>query len=109
MDEAIKKQIAINEATYRKINEGIRAEPADGRIAFVCECGRLGCNQLIGLSRTEYEAVRNDPRRFAVVPGHEIAEMEDVVEQHEHYAVIEKRGEASDVAERTAPRRPLAE
>jgi len=34
--------------------------------------------------------VRNDPRRFAVVPGHEIAEVEDVVERHEHYAVIEK-------------------
>ena len=107
MDEGIKKRIAINEATYRKINEGIRADPADGRIAFLCECGRLGCNQLIQLSRAEYEAVREDARRFAIVPGHEIAEVEDVVEQHEDYAVIQKRAETSDVAEATDPRRPL--
>ncbi len=109
MDEETKKRIAINEATYRKINEGIRTKPADGQIAFVCECGRLGCNQLIQLNRSEYEAVRRHPRRFALVPGHEISEVEDVVERHEHYAVIEKRAESSEVAERTDPRRPLAE
>jgi hypothetical protein len=107
VDEEAKNRIAINEATYRKINEGIRADPADDRIAFVCECGRLGCNQLISLSRAEYEAVREDARRFAIVPGHEIAEVEDVVEQHERYAVVQKRGETSDIAERTDPRRPL--
>jgi hypothetical protein len=109
MDEANKKRIAINEATYRKINEGIRAEPAGGQIAFVCECGHLGCNQLIRLTPGKYEAVRANPRRFAIVPGHEIPEVEDVVGQHEHYAVIEKRAESSEVAERTDPRRPLAE
>jgi hypothetical protein len=107
VDEETKDRIAINEATYRKINEGIRGDPVDGRIAFVCECGRLGCNQLIQLSRAEYEGVREDARRFAVVPGHEIAEVEDVIEQHEDYAVIQKHAETSDIAERTDPRRPL--
>lgn len=107
MDEGTKKRIAVNEATYRQINEGIRADPADGRIAFVCECGRLGCNQLLRLSRAEYEAVREHALRFAIVPGHELAEVEDVVEEHEHYAVVQKRGETTDIAERTDPRRPL--
>ena len=108
MDEETKDRIAINEATYRKINEGIRADPADDWIAFVCECGRLGCNQLMRLSRAEYEAVREHSRRFAIVPGHEIAEVEDVVERHEHYTVIQKRPETSDIVERMDPRRPLA-
>jgi hypothetical protein len=107
VDEGTKKRIAINEATYREINEGIRADRADARIAFVCECGRLGCNQLMRLSRGEYEAVREDARRFAIVSGHDIAEVEDVVEQHEHYTVIQKHAEASEIAERTDPRRPL--
>ena len=107
MDDGTKNRIAMNEATYRKINEAICADPPDGRIAFVCECGRLGCNQLLRLSRAEYEAVREDARRFAIVPGHEIAEVEDVVEEHERYAVIQKRAETWDVAERTDPRRPL--
>jgi hypothetical protein len=109
VDDQSKQRVALNEATYRKINEGIRADPADRQLAFVCECGRLRCNQLIALSRAAYEAVRQDARRFVIVPGHEIAETEDVVELHEHYAVVEKRAEGADVAERTNPRRPLAD
>jgi len=107
VDEETKKRIALNEATYRKINEGMRAEPANAHIAFVCECGLLGCNQLIRLTRTQYEAVRSHPRRFAIVPGHDIAEVESVVEQHDDFAVIEKLADASDVAEHTDPRRAL--
>jgi len=109
VDEETTRRIALNEVTYRKINEAIRGKPADGEITFVCECARLGCNRLIQLSRAAYEAVRRDPRRFVIVPGHEIAEAEDVVEQHDHYAVVEKRGEGAEIAERTATRRPLGE
>lgn len=100
----------MNEATFRQINEGVRAaEGAEGLIGFFCECGRLGCNQLMRLSRAEYEAVREDPRRFAILPGHELPEVEDVVERHERYAVIEKHADSAEVVERTDPRRPLDE
>jgi predicted ThiF/HesA family dinucleotide-utilizing enzyme len=96
----------MNEATYRKVNEAVRAESAGRVVTFLCECGRLGCNQLIQLSRAEYEAVRGDPRRFAIVPGHEIPDAEDVVERHERYAVIEKHPETDDIVKPTDPRRP---
>src|SRR3954452_20995404 len=100
----------MNEATFRQINEGVRAvERGEGLITFFCECGRLGCNQLIRLSRAEYEAVREDPRRFAILPGHELPEVEDVVERHERYTVIEKHADTAEVVERTDPRRPLDE
>jgi len=107
MDEADKARIAMNEATYRTVNEGVRAPGADGPITFLCECGRLGCNQLIRLTRAEYEAVRGNPRRFAIVPGHEIPEVEDVVERHESHAVIEKHADTDDIVRSTDPRRPL--
>jgi hypothetical protein len=103
-----KRRVAMNEATFRQINEGVRAaESAAGPIAFVCECGRLGCNRLIRLRREEYERVREHPRRFAIVPGHEIPEVEDVIERHERYAVIQKHADTADVVERSDPRRPL--
>jgi hypothetical protein len=105
-DEA-KQRIAMNEATFRRINEGVRVDAPDTVIAFRCECGRLGCNQLIGLTRAQYEAVRGNPRRFALVPGHEILATEDVVERHTDYVVVEKHGDESDIAERTDPRRGL--
>lgn len=103
------RRIGLNEATFREINEGVRATTPDGALSFLCECGRLGCNQLIALSRPQYEAVRANPRRFLVVPGHELAEFEHVVEHHDDYAVVEKHADAAEVAEHTDPRRPLDE
>jgi hypothetical protein len=109
MDVQGRQRVAMNEATFRKVNEGMEAgqEPA-GLLTFVCECGRLGCNKLIQLTRPEYEAVRENPRWFAVVDGHEIDEVEDVVERNERYVMVEKKGRPeAEIVEHTDPRRPL--
>jgi predicted ThiF/HesA family dinucleotide-utilizing enzyme len=109
MDSAGKQRVAMNEATFRKVNEGMEAgqEPA-GLLTFVCECGRLGCNRLMQLTRAEYEEVRASPRTFAVIDGHEIPEVEDVVDRAERYIVVSKHDDPeAEVVERTDPRRPL--
>jgi hypothetical protein len=98
------ERLAFNEATFRKVNDGIERGSDDDRVAFLCECGRLGCNQLIELSRDDYEAVRAHPKRFFLLANHELLEVERVVERHDDYLVVEKRGEAGDIAERTDPR-----
>jgi hypothetical protein len=99
----------MNEATFRKVNEGMEAaQDASGLLSFVCECGRLHCNQLVLLTRAEYEGIRRDPRRFAIVEGHEILEAERIVERHDRYLVVEKSGDPeAEVVEHTDPRRPL--
>jgi hypothetical protein len=107
MDETTRWRIGINEAAFRDVNEGIRSEADGGSTSFICECGRLGCNQLIELGRDAYESVRADPCRFAVVAGHELPETEDVVERHDGYYVVEKRAEAGVAAVLTDPRPPL--
>ena len=102
------ERIARNEAAYRDVNEAIRAgragQDASRLRAFVCECGQLGCNQLVELTLDEYEAVRAEPRRFFMLGGHEIPDLETVVERHERYIVAEKIGESAGVAEETDPR-----
>lgn len=109
MDTLGKQRVAMNEATFRKVNEGMEVgQDPRGLLTFICECGRLGCNQLIELRRAEYEDVRANPRRFAVVAGHEIAEVERVVERHDGYLVVEKAGDPEgEIVEHTDPRRPL--
>jgi hypothetical protein len=103
------QRVAMNEATFRKVNEAMQVgDDASGLLTFVCECGRLRCNQLIQLTRAEYEAVRANPRRFAIVDGHEILEAEAIVERHDRYIVVEKSGDPeSEIVEHTDPRRPL--
>src|SRR3954454_12706946 len=109
MDVEGRQRVAMNEATFRKVNEGMEAGQAvQGLMTFVCECGRLGCNRLIELTRAEYEAVRGDGRTFAVIDGHEIPEVEDVVARHDRYLVVRKRGAPEEeIVEHTDPRRPI--
>ena len=95
---SIEDRVAHNESVFREINERIEAghspRAADDPIAFRCECAALGCNQLIELTIPAYERVRSDPHRFVVLPGHELAEFEVVLERADGYLVIEKVGEA---------------
>jgi predicted ThiF/HesA family dinucleotide-utilizing enzyme len=111
VDTEGKQRVAMNEATFRKVNEGMEAgQSPGGLLTFICECGRLGCNQLIELTRPEYEGVRANPRRFAIVDGHELPDVEDVVERHERYIVVEKAGQPeAEIVEHTDPRRPPLE
>ncbi len=97
------RRLAANEDVFRQVNEGIDrgqwpGDP-DSPIAFRCECARLGCNILLGLPTSEYRRIRANPRRFFLAPGHELPEIERVVERHGGHLVVEKTGEAGDRAE----------
>jgi hypothetical protein len=104
VDRDLQRRLAANEDTFRDVNEGIARGQSPGEpdepITFRCECARLGCNALIALTLREYEAVRGHGRRFVLVPGHELPEVETVVERGEGYLVVEKRDEAGRLAER---------
>jgi hypothetical protein len=109
MESEGKQRVAMNEATFRKVNEAMeRGQERADLMTFVCECGRLGCSELIQLTSAEYEDVRDNARRFAIVDGHEILEAEKVVERRDRYIVVEKVGDpVTDIVEHTDPRRPL--
>lgn len=100
MDERHERRIAENEVTFRRVNEAIEPPDAapDAVLAFVCECGRLGCTDTVALTRADYEAVRTGFERFVVVAGHEQAEVEDVVEDHGEYRIVAKTGAGRKVA-----------
>ncbi len=103
MEPDLQKRVAANEDTFRDINEGIARGQWPGEessaVSFRCECARLGCNLLIGLKPAEYQEVRRNSRRFFVAPGHELPEVETVVETRGDYVVVEKRAEAGRMAD----------
>jgi hypothetical protein len=108
MDEGLQRRVAGNEALFREVNEAIERGQwpgeEDSPAAFRCECARLDCNKLISLTPREYERVRATPRRFLVIPGHEVKELETVVGTGSGYIVVEKRDEAGRLAEASDPR-----
>ena len=98
----------MNEAAFRRVNEALQAGQTDdlAPLDLICECGRLGCTEHIQVPGAMYTAVRANARRFMIVPGHEVPEAERVVETFEGYVIVEKTGEAGEVAVRAA-RPPL--
>jgi hypothetical protein len=105
------KRIADNEASFRDINERLEEGLRQVRhtpelLQFICECGDRGCESSVRLTFDEYEALRRDSRRFAVVPGHVFLETERVVAGNDRYEVVEKVGAAVEVAD-AADRREL--
>jgi hypothetical protein len=107
--DGAEERIGKNEAIFRNVNEQIEAShlPADTEklTAVCCECARLGCDALVGVTIATYERVRADPRRFLLAPGHEIGGAEVVVEDDGSYIVVEKVGAAARVARATDPRK----
>jgi hypothetical protein len=103
------ERVARNESTTRQINEQIerahKAAPIEGPVRVVCECGREDCDRVIAITIAEYESVRADPRQFAVVHDHVMADMEQIVTETDRYAVVAKReGTPAAVAVQEDPR-----
>ena len=96
------ERLARNETAFREVNEGIRAaagasEPHD-KWEFICECSITGCTDVIELTLPEYEHVRKLATAFALRPGHEIVEIEKIVERFDGFIVVHKQGDAAKIA-----------
>jgi hypothetical protein len=104
------RRVGHNEALFRQVNERIEdlseafATPSE-TFAVVCECGDLGCTDHIDVPPAVYERTRQNPTRFVVKAGHEVRDVERVVEADDDNCVVEKDApEAERVAEETDPR-----
>jgi hypothetical protein len=102
------ERIARNEALFRNVNERVRelatqfadAEP----VAFVCECGQSDCAESLPVPLSDYERIRADSTQFIVAPGHEVPEVERIVERKDGYDVVRKHVEEARIAIETDPR-----
>lgn len=102
-------RIAENESRFRAINDRLERElrsiaDAGEALDFVCECGHLSCRESIPVPAGDYETVRANPRAFFLVPGHEIPDVEQIIERRGDYLVVEKIGEGARYAEDHDPR-----
>lgn len=108
MSEAREERLAQNEVIFRTINENILglAEKLgrDAPYDFICECATSGCFERLRLTVEEYERVRATGTHFLVAAGHEDIEVEQVIDTHEEYVVVEKDGAAGIWALQEDPR-----
>ena len=95
------ERLAANEARFRDINESAqpqREQQGTGR--FVCECADRSCLAWIDVPAADYARVRANQLWFIVAPGHELPDVESVVERHDGYFLIAKPEDVTHVLER---------
>jgi hypothetical protein len=101
------ERLARNQTLFREVNERL-LELANGsqapKLDFVCECSNEECTETLAMKNDEYESVRAHSTHFVVTTGHEILQVEEIVERSDGYTVVRKIVEREFVAE-TDPRR----
>ena len=110
MSEEQARRVGLNESIFRQVNEQIESLNRDfgteeRTMSAICECANGDCTERLQISVSAYEAVRADPRRYVIVPGHELPEFESIVGGGNGWDVVEKDdGPAAELAEETDPR-----
>ena len=94
MADARAERIAENEDSFRHLNEQLGVMGV-----FVCECGDGDCRQHVQMPRERYSDIRRNPRRFFVRPGHEIPDVERVVEREVEWYVVEKPADVAHIVD----------
>ena len=89
---------ARNEEIFKNVNRGIvvgaERHSVSSPLPFHCECADASCLATLSISVADYERGAGKRYCFFVVPGHQNARVERVVEEHENFLVVEKVGEA---------------
>jgi len=102
------RRIGLNEAVFREVNERIEDLAATfglESLDLLCECGDASCAMRIEMDHKRYEELRSDSTTFAVVCGHEIPDVEEIIARHRSYNIVRKVArEAREAAEKTDPR-----
>ena len=99
----------VNEALFREVNEQIRSLDDEfgetgGTITVICECADTGCTERLALPASDYARVRGDASLYVIARGHELPDVERVVDRRDGWEVVRKVGVASEIAEETDPR-----
>jgi hypothetical protein len=115
MDAERKQRLARNETVFREVNERIEELTREGGkselpgatpdlLDALCECGNRDCTELLRITISEYERVRQEPTHFLVAPGHAIPDIEEVVETEQQFQIVRKLAGEGDLARTTDPR-----
>lgn len=102
------ERLAENEAMFRVANErmaGWEEQHVQSQTEpYYCECADPDCREKVVLRKADYERIRADSSHFVIVPGHEVPDVETVIEQQGGWAIVEKAPDLDERLERLDPR-----
>jgi hypothetical protein len=82
------ERVIRTEEFFKRVNDTMRNELSDGDGKFLCECGNIACTEKLALSAEDLRLLHSIEGYFAVLPGHHIPEIETLVKENGHYAIV---------------------
>jgi hypothetical protein len=82
------ERVVRTEEFFKRVNDTMRNELRDGDGKFLCECGNIACTEQLALSADDLRILHSIEGYFVVLPGHHIPEIETLVKQNGHYAIV---------------------
>jgi predicted aconitase len=86
------ERLIQTERFFRAINAEILRQDS-GQTDYICECGNPLCTQSIAVDSAVLLRLHAEPNLFVVLPGHEIPDVETVVERSEDFLIVRKTGD----------------
>lgn len=115
------RRLVENQLVFRQANEQVpkdldsikAAAESEGRnslvhkidvpLHFYCECSDENCRKRIVMKSSQYKDLHQNNSQFVLVPGHDIPEIERIVQKSDDYIVVEKYRNPPETAEKLKP------
>ena len=84
-------QTRANQLILREVNErvaDITVEQKESRSEFVCECGRMDCDDHLDLELSEYQTIRASGEYFIATTGHCVDGVDLLAESRDGFDVL---------------------
>lgn len=100
----IARRAGRREANLRRLNERIADAQSEAGLVdaeilmLVCECALEDCDSHLMVPASAFDGYRDSTSVFAVVPGHVLHDVEEVIADGEGWMFVEKVGEAAAAA-----------
>jgi hypothetical protein len=107
-ESTAERRMAENEVVFRNANRAIQegfdklatmsdedgAEPVHVnptmKLQFLCECSDENCTDRIQISLNDYNDIHTSAKRFIIIDGHDVQQIERIVERRDAYTIVEK-------------------
>lgn len=114
-DGLSERRLVENEMVFRNLNQQVMKGIGDLKelahthnqaslvpdisqpLDFYCECSNTDCTVRIEVKPEDYKRIHEDSRNFVTAKGHQIPEIEKILERTPGYDVVQKNREPSHI------------
>jgi len=82
------ERVVRTEEFFKRVNDTMRNELGDGDGKFLCVFGNIASTEKLALGAEARRLLHSIEGYFVVLPGHHIPEIETLVKQNGHYAIV---------------------